>query len=268
MAGSRYIATNLLDGATVTATGTASGSAVANLYNYRPSKTWISSIISANQRINIDLGSAKTTNFAALLNHNFPSGASVIIQGHSVAPPASGAWSGATNLGTFTIRTRDMWAAITATSFRYRSFYLENDGGGDWTTGGAPIVGEAVIGTSVQLTRQFIVGGAFSLNHANIEHTTPGGIAWMAHISSARAWNISYSDVTEANRLEVETMHTATAGAAKPVTWIPDPDSGTASVAAQVYYVRVGDVLGWTDDINISGLSLDLVELPTGISLT
>jgi len=32
--------------------------------------------------------------------------------------------------------------------------------------------------------------------------------------------------------------------------------------------VRVGDVLDWTDDLNISGLGLDLAELPNEIALT
>ena len=158
--------------------------------------------------------------------------------------------------------------AITDTSFRYRSFYLQNDGTADWTTGGAPKVGEAILADSVQLTRQFVVGASFAKQQRNITHVTPSGMAWMVHSTNNRTWAVSYADVLESERAEVETMHDATAGAAKPFTWVPDPDSGTAAVAARVYYVRVGDVLDWTDDFNDSGLGLNLTELPVEISLT
>ena len=268
MAGSHYAATNKLASGTVTATGTDTGFAIANVYALRTSKTWRAADTSANQRINIDHGSAATANFAALLNHNLQAGSTVIVQSYTVAPPSSGTWTSATDEATFTIRAKDMWVALTSSNVRYRSFYLQNDGGASWSANGKPKIGEVILADSVQLTRQFIVGGSFSSNQANITHVTPSGMAWMAHSTNARSWSVSYQDLSESERAELETMHTATAGAAKPFTWVPDPDSGTAATAAQVYYVRVGDSIDWTDDFNDSGLGLNLTELPVEISLT
>lgn len=269
MAGSLYVATNTLDGATVTAPGgTATGYAIANVYNYRPSKGWKSSVTTANQRINVDLGSAQTTNFAGLMGHSFPSGSTVTVEGYSTAPPTSGAWASAATLGTFTIRTSDMWVALTTTSYRYRSFYLQNDGGADWSSGGAPSVGEAVLGTSVQITRQHVWGAGISAAQNNITHVTPYGVPWMSHASDFVSFDVSYEDLSNSERNEIILWHAATAGAAKPFAWVPYPDSADSTTAAQVHYMRVSDVLPWRDGLNHSGFDLTLTELPTGIVLT
>jgi len=214
MAGSKYLSTNKLDGATVTATSTATGSAVANLYAYRPSRTYTSGSTTAGQRINMDFGSAVTLDTIALINHNLPSAGQ-----YKLEKSASGAWAGEqVHVKTITYRAENMYADGFSESSRYWSLWLQDSDGAGGNFATAPKIGELSAGESVQFTRQFIVGAPFSSIQRNITHLTPAGHAWMAHINSGRSWGVSYRDVTEANRVEIETMHTATAGAARPFT--------------------------------------------------
>jgi len=264
MAGSIYVATNLLTSATVTAPdGTASGSAVANLYNYRPGKTWISSVPTANQRINIDLGSVQPSDLMALLNHNFPLASSI-----KLAKSTTGAWAGEeVHIGTFTIRASSMYLSFEESS-RYWSLLLEDgDGvGGAFPT--APKIGELSLGVAVQLSRHYKIGTSVSQNQRNIIHETPSGVVWMAHSTKTGAHSLPYGMLSDSERDEIIAWHDATAGEALPFTWVPDPDSPDATRAAEVRYVRMNDALGWTDSDNIADISVALTELPFEVQLS
>lgn len=267
MAGPKYIATNLLDSATVTAPGgTATGSAVANLYAMDPSLTWISSVTTANQRVNIDHGSAVDADTCIIHNHNFPAGSTVVVEGHSSAPPTSGAWSGATTLGTFTIRSPDMWLDIGAGSYSYRSIYLQNDGTAAWAA--APKIGELVLGDAVQLTRAFRWGAKFDLIARQIRHQTPNGHVWMARRAPGTwVFSLSWQVLSKSQKDELVTLFLATADAAVPFSVIPNPD--VAVVADEVFYVEADPTFSYTDIHTANkAASLVLRELPREVVLS
>ena len=266
MAGPRYGVTNLLDGATITPTaGTAAGYAIVDFYSQRPSKVWLSGGTAADQRINIDLGSAKTANLMAVLNHNFPLASTIKLE-----KSTTGAWAGEqVHVRTFTIRALNMYFSfLTPESSRYWSLHLQDSDGAAGAFPSAPKIGELGLYDSVQLTRPFVRGGEFEKKQINITHTTPSGNPWMAHISDLDVLKLGWDDLSDSELDEIKTMHTATAGAAVPFTLVVSPDNPTAAKAAEVYFVKVSDVVSWIEEVNNKKINFGFVGLPVETSLS
>ena len=265
MAGPRYGITNLLDGVTITPTGgTASGYAIANLYNQRPAKTWVSGGTTGNQRINIDLGSVKTADLMSILNHNFPLASTIEIE-----KSTTGAWGGEeVHVAAFTLRTLNMYVSFSEASSRYWSLRMIDGDGGGGAFPTAPKIGELGLYDSVQLSRPFIRGGKFEKKQINIVHITPGGNPWMTHNTDLETLGLGWDDLSDSELDEIKTMHVATAGAAVPFTLIPGPDNPTAAKAAEIYFVRVSGVLSWIDNVNNQKINLEFTGLPVETTLS
>lgn len=265
MAGPIYAATNLIDGATIAATsGTATGSALASLYVLRPSKTWTSGAVTANQRLNIDLGSSQTADLMAVHNHNFPLASTIKLE-----RSATGAWAGEeVHVGTFTMRAPDMYLSFVAVASQYWSLRMQDSDGAAGAFPSAPKIGEFVLADSVQLSRAFRWGYRLQENANQIRHKTKNGQLWTARRTpKTRDFGLSWQTMNQAQLDELRAFHDATADAAVPCTVIPYPD--VAALAAEVYYVDVEPALGITDIHTANKhAALQLHELPREVVLT
>lgn len=265
MAGPLYGVANLLIGSTVVApSGTATGYLVASLYVGRPSKVWRSSTTAVEQRINIDLGSAKQASIMALFDHNLPVGALIKLE-----KSATGAWAGEqVHVGTFTVKAGEFYLAFLAASSRYWSLRLQDsDGaGGVFTT--APQIGELWLDDSTQLSRAFRWGYQRARQANTIEHQTPHLIRWMAKVTEPiDVFRLGWQTLNQSQLDELQTFHGASAGQAKPALVVPFPD--VAAKATEVVMVAVGPGFSATD-IHTANKHAGLVlhQLPYHVELT
>jgi len=111
---------NYIDTASaLTALTETAGYAVTNVQEQRLSQIYKSTSASA-QTITIDLGSAKSINTIALMNHNFTTSASVIMSMNS-----SDSWPGATSQ-TITYNSGMMLKFFTAETYQFLQFQIDD----------------------------------------------------------------------------------------------------------------------------------------------
>lgn len=169
----------------------------------------------------IDLGQAGQASVIALMNHNLTSGASVSIQGNSsdlwTAPPFSQSLS---------FRALDMYDIFTAETWRYWRLVVD-----DSTRPVADIrIGELILGTLVELDRNYDWDLKEDQSYKNIVHETEGGNFWSYELFDRKSWTMKFSDLTSLQLSEIKTLMETLRGNAYPFLGV---------IESVPYYVRI-----------------------------
>lgn len=254
MSNAGYSVTNMA--AASTSTLTVSGSAdsanypTTNLTDSAPAPRWRASA-KTGVWIKVNLGSAQTVKFAALLNHNLTTGATVTLEGH-----ASDSWGAPSYSASMTWRSPHIFLVLSQ-SYQWWRITITDSGNTYF-----PSVGEFYIGSLVTFTTNvdFPQRGK---SYCNTRADFPSGQIAAVNISNLKNYTLAWGYASSTTLAEIQALHDACQGAVLPVCFLPD----TAST--ELIYGKLSDDLTWTEAFNSAGMGLALMlsELPNGVNL-
>lgn len=234
-----YCTNNLIGDATLTITGTWAEDAEfpkENLCNRRMSKRAGFDTAKAGEIVS-DLGSAKTADSIALMNHNLTSGATVTIQANTSASWGAPPFSEAVSL-----QELDMHLIFTAAqTYRYWRTVVSDPGRAD-----ADIrIGELILGKLTELDRNYDWDLKKKQSYSNIMHETAGGNYWAYALFDRKAWTMKFSTLSTSQLAQIKTLIDAVHGNAYPFL---------AIIEEAPYYIRIQDTLATSRPMQVPDL--------------
>lgn len=248
---------NLLDGATITPTNEDALFPKANLYANRPSRPFKFSAAGADDRVTIDLLSAKSVDVVSIHGHNLDSG---ITDVHLRSSTDNFAASNDLE-ATITVATPTFYGLLSSPVSR-RYWRVRFSG-----TNGNPIsVGELVLGDSTQFTVDKRLPYEIRYRRRQIRNQTRAGELHVFNISDfeERVYQLSFKPGTDAAMEQVrDSIYQATGGGATPLVYVPD------DTREEVIFGHVDNA--WEVQRLFTALyqhQLIISELPMGVSVT
>jgi len=218
----KYITNNLIQAVTPTLSGSWGMDAdypKANLTNWRMSKRAGFDTAKAGELV-FDMGSAVSIDTCLLFNHNFSSGATVKIQGHT-----ADSWGAPDVDETIVYAENDMIEEFTSASKRYWRLSVSDAG----RSLSDIKIGEMVLGVAIELTRNFDWNLAETTAYNNIQQVTNGGNKWSYALYNPKSWVMSFNELLAAQNTLVKAMVDNSTGNAYPFSVI---------IEGVPYYVR------------------------------
>ena len=206
--------------------GTASkGNLVDNAVN----KTWTSGSVAAGTDItvSIDLSTAQFVNFAAIINHNCPTPASVI----SATPDTyylEGSATSNFNAGSpevsfpFRFKSGNMYIETNNNPFEYRYWRIRLDA--DSVTAHNISIGEIVIGLNKEILTNYAWEHSILSSYKNNVYETQWGEKFTYQRHRQDSYHLSFNDIRDSTMFQMQALLTDTLyGATNPLVLIPDP---------------------------------------------
>lgn len=218
------------EGATGSATLTASGYSATNVVDLARGTTWLSSGTTASQKLILDLGSAKTPTFLGLANCNWSVWGTTKLR-HS---PDGATWTDFLTLsGLPSVDSVQDWAAILTAAPSRQWWCLE------WAApSAAPEVGVFYLGTAVTLTKNPSYPTIDEDVYGVARESSEGGVvvAEELHRRLAR-FDLVWDPCDSTERDEILTVIRSEGGPLRPFWMIPIDESGSSS-SGRAYLVR------------------------------
>jgi hypothetical protein len=186
----------------------------------------------ASENITIDLVTAQSIDFVALVNHNLSSGATITVQ--------AGTTSGVADFSTVVAwRQYDAFKIFTVQSKRYWKITIADSGNAD-----AYIeVGYVLLGDSTEFGFNFTYGWKFSDEFQNAELESEYGVPFVTTLFERIRLQMEFLNLSAANATTFRTFFRALQRNAVPLFLIPD------SAVNDGYFGRITSNLERTIDV-------------------
>ncbi len=175
--------------------------------------------------VEFDFGSAPSADTFAILNHNFTSGASVVLKSGASPTPT-------VTLATVTWAEFDMYTTFADPAHRYYRLEITDT----FLDDTAPMIGEIIIGDRVTLTSRMSFGFSKSLDHGKVHHETNAGVDWIYSQFDRRIFEAQFTGIQNPHVAELNALDQAVVGSKIPWVWIPNLSD------AECYFVRKEDL--------------------------
>lgn len=214
---SAYVALASNEAGTITSNKTVAGGGVAALKDSRRDVVATVASTTSPLYLNLDLGSAKTLKGIALLNLYATQALSVEIFSDTTAGfPAAVSRFAATALPTAWPDSENVYIRPTQVSARYWRVALT------WSGSAAVSLGE-LVATSIEtsLTRGYVYGDSEQTNIPTLEFESRGGMVTREVTGGPRRTKrFAFSDLTRAQRTELQSMWFAAACGSRPLLFV------------------------------------------------
>lgn len=229
--------------ATITVTDENASYPKANLQAEPVAKTYRSTTDS-DIRIDMDLGSAKSLDCAALINHNISSGATITLYADSTSTPTA-------NANTFTHRVYDMYEYLSSPlSYRYWAIRIQDASNPD----GYIEVGRVLLGDALTITQNYY-RMTRTPRFINARYGSDFLSPEVKALSRIYGLTFDWRNLTKAQADNITDVWDGLSGDAEPILIIPDTDD------AECYYGRFAGTYSETAEImDFRSLSLSFLE--------
>lgn len=202
-----------------------------------------------SENIQIDLGSAKSIDLFALVNHNLTSAATITVNGGSSANP-----DGSQYTTTITWRQYDAFKYLASVqTWRYWKLIFANSTNPD----GYVQLGYVMLGNATEFTFNFQYGWQFEDRYENQDLMSEFGVPFVAELYYQKRFALRFGPLSAANMDILRTLYTGAKRNLNPTFWIPD------SAVNDGYLVRFENQLARLMDFYHSA-DLEMIEESRG----
>lgn len=208
-----YLATNLLsDSVSISFGPDATTEDASRLYDKIQAKLYNLVVPGAGQAfLEFDFGADTRPALVAVCGHTMPSGTVVTVKAGAASDPS-------TTVATFTHRERYIYAltsGLPATA-RYWRMIFDLSGGGTFD------IGQILFGDHTVLTSRFAFGHEFVIEDKDTDFETEYGVRRSQVFYQHEFFGYQFTQISDAQRDELQALHAAVSGRKFPFLWIPD----------------------------------------------
>ena len=201
---------NLALDATVTANSADSAYPIANVIALPISDPYRSTGI-ASEYIAIDFGSSVAISFAAIINHNLTSGATITLKAGTTVAVSDFSVA-------VTRREFDAYLEIAQQTYRYWQIAFADASNPD----GYIQVGYIQLGVLLSFAKGYVAETPFDDEMVNVRQQTQAGVPAIRHLYRRVSRVFSFRNMEISQRNEIRTVYTSLQGDATPIFVIPD----------------------------------------------